>query len=596
VSRKRLGKNKRNRQSEQRRHHQRANGVAAALPDRADKGRYEIVGRWPILALAAVTWLLSLPLFEPFSWWPFGFIVCVPWLLAVCAARNARWVYIASYLLGSAFFLTHFRWLYSTTAEGYVAASLYLAVYFPLAAWPIRHLCRRRGLSVALVFPIVWVAVELLRSRGPLGFPWFLLGHSQIRLLTMIQIADLAGAFGVSFVLAMVNGWFVDLKLRVIPRWLGSSRPIEKTVWRWGVVTAALLLATIVYGRYRLGSQVLVEGPRISVVQGDFLLETVRGYNGASPEQKMLTYLRQATQASGDSPDMIVLPETPWAMLLNKEARAADPELLEPWNGLFVRRAKQYGAYVTVGAMSEEPQPPGTYPKEHRYNSAFVYAPGESEPMRYNKIHLVPFGEFVPFRYSKRFFWLYHFLNDSEFNYFGRGGYEYSLTPGDDFTVFKMRSRLLDPQVFRFGITICYEDVIPQIFRRFVTDEQGEKRVDFMLNISNDGWFGRGTQQPQHLVNCAFRAVENRVAVARSVNTGVSGFIRPDGSWHDLMSEPGKRPRAGGMGHRTAQLKIDPRVSFYSCYGDLFAGLCALLTLVGLADAIGYRWKSKVRS
>jgi apolipoprotein N-acyltransferase len=260
---------------------------------------------------------------------------------------------------------------------------------------------------------------------------------------------------------------------------------------------------------------------------------------------------------------------------------------------MFVRRAKQYGAFVTVGGMSEEPQPPRCYPEKHRYNSAFVYAPGQAEPARYNKIHLVPFGEYVPFRYSKRLFWLYRFLNDSAFNPWGRGGNEYSLTAGKEFTNFELRARSLDERAFRFGITICYEDVIPQIFRRFVTDGRGRKRVDFMLNISNDGWFGRGPQQPQHLVNCAFRAVENRVAVARAANTGVSGFIRPDGLWHDLMSDPDHRPRAGGMGHRTARLQLDPRVSFYSCYGDLFAGVCAVLALAGLVDALVCRRRER---
>lgn len=595
VSRKRSRKNNRVRQPEPRSDRLRTSCPDDNLVQQTDDGRYELAGRWPLFALSALTWLLSQPLFEPFSWWPFGFIVFVPWLLAVCAARNTRWVYLVSFLLGAAFFLAHLHWLYTTTPEGYVAASvLLLGLGFPLAVWPVRHLCRRRGLSVAMVFPVVWVAVELLRSRGPLAFPWFLLGHSQIRILSMIQIADVAGVFGVSFVLAMVNGWLVDLMLRLIPIWRGHGRPLGRFCWQWGVVSTVFVLATFFYGRYRLASQTLVDGPRLSVVQGDFLLEAVRGANGISDEKKMLLYLREMTKSSGDSPDMIVLPETPWGMVLNKEARAADPDW-EPINDLFVRRAKQYGAYVTVGGMSEDPQPAGTYPAAHRYNSAFVYAPGEDEPARYNKIHLVPFGEYVPFRYTKGLFWLYRFLNDGPFNPWGRGGNEYSLTSGRDFTTFEMRARSMDQQVFKFGITICYEDVIPQVFRKFVTDGHGRKQVDFMLNISNDGWFGRGAQQPQHLVNCAFRAVENRVAVARAANTGVSGFIRPDGSWYDLMSDPGRRPRAGGLGHRTARIQMDRRVSFYSCYGDLFAGFCALLALAGLIDAIVCSRKMKAK-
>jgi apolipoprotein N-acyltransferase len=148
-----------------------------------------------------------------------------------------------------------------------------------------------------------------------------------------------------------------------------------------------------------------------------------------------------------------------------------------------------------------------------------------------------------------------------------------------------MQARSLEGEAFRFGVTICYEDVVANVFRRFVTSPDGSKRVEFMLNISNDGWFGRGTQQPQHLVSCAFRAIENRIGIARAVNTGVSGFLDSDGSWHDLMVGEGKGPRAGGTGYRVARVQIDRRVTFYSRYGDVFAWACAALTVLAMVSA-----------
>ncbi len=540
--------------------------------------------RWPIFAAAGLTLLLSLPLFEPLSWFPLGFVVFIPWIVSLCVARNGRLVYVTAYLLGSAYFLIHLRWLYATTGAGYVAASLYLAVYFLLAAWPIRHLCHRRNVPAVAAFPIGWAAAEFLRSHGPLAFPWFMLGHSQIRFLSMIQVVDLAGVVGLSFVLAVVNGWLADLVMMRWRLWPGSrSRHALHGAWDGGIAAVLLVVVTFGYGRYRLATEELVEGPLVAVIQGDFLLEAVRGSQGVSDLEKMRTYLNLMEQAAQESPDLIVLPETPWAMILNPEILAHEPG----WGNFqraFTERARRYGNFIVVGGMSEFPQPEGSYPAAHRHNSAFVYPPDGGPPGRYDKIHLVPFGEFVPFRYTQGLFWLYRFLNDGWFNPWGRGGIEYSLTPGSAFGTFAMQARSLEARPFRFGVTICYEDVIPQVFRRFVRGGDGDKRVDFMLNISNDGWFGHGGQQPQHLVNCAFRAVENRVAVARAVNTGVSGFLRPDGSWHDLVSDPDRRPQAGGIGYRMARLAIDPRPSVYSRYGDWLGLLCGLISLAALGD------------
>ncbi|MBI4581026.1 MAG: hypothetical protein HY718_15085, partial [Planctomycetes bacterium] len=202
-----------------------------------------------------------------------------------------------------------------------------------------------------------------------------------------------------------------------------------------------------------------------------------------------------------------------------------------------------------------------------------------------------PFGEYVPFRYTPGLFWLYRFLNDGPWNPWGRPPrpgeppFEYSLTAGKEFTVLNL-PQAASGRDGRFGVTICYEDVIPQVFRRFVASSDGTKRVDFMLNISNDGWFGHGNQQPQHLVNCAFRAIENRVGIARAVNTGVSGFIDPDGCWHDLVVEPGRAPHAGGTGYRVAHVKLDERVSFYSVHGDVFGFVCLGLTVLVAGDSI----------
>lgn len=604
---------------------------SAPLTDRPD----DIQGRWLVVALAAGTWLLSLPVFEPRSFGLFAAVAFVPWTLAVCLSARGAWTYLVAYLLGSVFFLTHLRWLYTTTGPGYLALALYLAVYFPLAIWPVRHLYRKRGLSPAISLPIAWVAWEFIRSRGPLGFPWFLIGHTQVRRLTLIQIADLGGAFAVTFVVMMINGWLAERVIRAIQ--IRRGRKPTDSHWASMATAAGLLLVvggTVLYGRYRLSFQGAEPGPRIAVLQGDYLLSATEdpgaeAQRNARPENdriddwirlglrvggdyeadKRLTYLGLINQCASDSPDLMVLPETPWWLYLNRELRElpstpAFEQMSESEQAFYRFRselsrlqheeiaslASRHGSAIAIGALAHEKQPSGSYPAELRFNSAFVYSPNEPEPLRYDKIHLVLFGEYVPFRYSQRLFWLYRFLNDGWWNPWGQGGYEYSLKAGEEYTTFPLTAPSIDDRQVRFAVTICYEDVMPQDFRRFVADDQGRKRVDFMVNISNDGWFGHGSQQAQHLVSCAFRAVENRVAVARAVNTGVSGFINPDGSWYSLVGESSTEPRVGGTGYKVDQIRIDPRVAFYSRHGDIFAMACVLLALVGTLDSWILRW------
>ena len=125
---------------------------------------------------------------------------------------------------------------------------------------------------------------------------------------------------------------------------------------------------------------------------------------------------------------------------------------------------------------------------------------------------------------------------------------------------------------------------MPYVSRRFVSGGAGQKQVDFLLNISNDGWFGRGVQQPQHLAICAFRAVENRVGIVRSVNTGVSAFIQPNGHIHDQVTGNPGGQWPGISGYSVARVGVDSRYTLYSRYGDWFAWLCVAIGLISLID------------
>jgi apolipoprotein N-acyltransferase len=534
---------------------------------------------------------MQMQIYAPHAVWPLAYVCLVPWLVAVCTSRNPRMVYLASYLLGATFFLVMIRWLRFSTFEGYVALGLWSGIHYVFVAWAVRHMYRHRGAVLAILVPIVWTMSELARSRTAVGFPWFLLGHSHYRILTMIQISDLVGAFGVSFVIAAVNGWICDLLLQPLLIWRRHQAVRSRRVLVATVFTVAVVGATIIYGRVRLGAHAFADGPRIAVLQGDYALSPEL-LGQATEHERRETYARLLEAAAPAHPDLFLLPETPWPMYLNREYRerdSIDPMLTfsRSCHEWFRDVAARTNAYVVVGSVSWEDHPTNVYPPYERFNSAFVYAPHRPEPERYDKIHLVLFGEYVPFRYGRLHF-VYRKLNGM--TPWGASGFEYSLTAGTDHTVFEMHAPSQDGQTYHFAVPICYEDAIPELVSAFVTDPQtGGKRVDFLLNISNDGWFWHSEELPQHLAVCVFRAVENRVGIARAVNTGISGFIDPDGRIHDLVTEPGRRAWDGVTGYRVSRVKVDPRHSLYSRWGDWFALGCFVVGVLCLVDAFVMR-------
>jgi apolipoprotein N-acyltransferase len=560
-----------------------------------------------MMALLSLTTLVLVSLiFEPISWWPLAFVCLVPWLILIGGATRAPRVYFHSYVLALAFFLFNMRWLYAATGIGYLALSIYQAVYFPLVALPVRHVVRRRRWPLALALPIVWTGSEMLRAVVISGFPWFFLSHSLHGVLTLIQVSDLVGAYGVSFMVAAVNGAIADVIFASRNSWPAGVLRSNLRNARFSVVFAlALVILATVYGQIQLHRGTTTAGPKVAVIQGDYINtvapEAYQGFAGgvrrlldsvylqpferhdeASEEDKMQTHLSMMEAAAKEKPDLYLLPETPWMLYLNPEARDLYPLSKRSFTTLR-QHAMRHNAWVVTGSGSEVPTPNDVLTEERRYNSATVFTPDGSEPERYDKIHLVYFGETVPFRFTRLHF-LYLWLNRLAPFSGPDGDFEYSLFRGREFRTFALNSPTTDNKSYRFGIPICYEDVMPYISRRFVSDGSTEKRADFLLNISNDGWFGRGIQQPQHLAICVFRAVENRVGVARAVNTGMSGFIQPTGRVHDLVKPDPSRRWPGNCGYAVAAVGVDSRYTLYARYGDWFAWGCALLWLLLVID------------
>ncbi|MGB2798128.1 MAG: apolipoprotein N-acyltransferase [Phycisphaerae bacterium] len=300
-----------------------------------------------------------------------------------------------------------------------------------------------------------------------------------------------------------------------------------------------------------------------------------------------------SARAAGTPPDLVVWPETMVPVPMNPGFLTADLADLLRYRGLVAHfaflqeRSRRYGRLIReLGALVPSPVLIGASGlhvlgvrylegnlvtcRAERTNEAILLVPDtpvETAAGDYAKAHLVPFGEYVPFKESWP--WLYDCLNA----FTPYRGMEYSLTPGaHDQEPFRLA---FDGGEARFQAAICYEDAMAYRVREMVRPpaDGGRKVVDFVVNISNDGWFAGSVELDQHLNLCVFRAIENRVPVVRSVNTGISALIASDGRIEAVVQDAEGRRRSV-EGFVVGRIALDDRLSPYTRVGDVFALAC----------------------
>ena len=585
------------------------------LPEHYLDCRYKIEKSWKILPLGVLT-CLALTLcfnFPALSW--LAFFALVPWAVGVAACGSAAWAMFGSFLLGLTFWLINTYWVIPITIAGYLGMCVYLSSYFLLGGWLLRHCYQTRRLPFFIMLPVIWVGLELLRSHVITGFAWLLLGHSQYRWTQLIQIADLTGAYGVSFIVAMTNGLLLDLLLQ--PLFLRTRRGSKPSV-TVAVGTAVLIgvgVFALVYGWRQLNGGRFRPGPRIAVVQENFPISVTR--TGENDRVVFEAYRKLSVEAAEKyKPDLIVWPESmaqpylypkiieqpteqgsyPGFKIINGETMKLFPRsnsALEDFrNAQYVQKAvtelaRQLKTYMLVGAASRvfSSVPDNRSQVDvHQLNSSFLIWPDGSllPSQRYDKVHLVPFGEYIPFR--KAFPPLYDLIIKLSPYQF-----DHSIYEGSVLTVFSLTTAD-GLSSYRFSTPICYEGTVPDLCRRFVKPAGGPK-IDFLVNVSNDGWFNTSWELNQHLVCYVFRAVENRIPIARAVNTGISGFVDSNGRIHDLVSDNGRT--RGVKGISAASLRLDSQTSIYTRTGDWFALLCGIATLAVFIDSMLRPWRHR---
>lgn len=540
-------------------------------------------GLHPIL-LAIGSALLLWMAYHPVDQGHLAWIALAPLFLLIGSNRRSRTIYLASWLGGEVFWLLAVEWVRRTDPSAWLAwvtLATYLALYWPLFIALARLAVRRLKLPLVLAAPILWVGLEYFRSYALTGFPWFALAHSQYNALPLIQVSDLTGAWGVSFLVAMVNALWVDLLTRPLLRQTGRGPRLTRAQTIRIAAAATLLVAALGYGFARMQTAAFRPGPRIALLQSNIRQELKM----ARDEQVILaTYARLIEKARADpkKPDLIVWPETSYpyryiridptvaearmAEMIRKVAPSDTPDLWRKAMSLVADGLHDWtnhaGVPMLIGATTNDVTPNGL----NRYNSALLFRPGSREVDSYHKLHLVPFGEYVPLLQTLP--WLTRL---TPYN----GDFVPSLTFGPGPSWFDLNG-------LRYSTAICFEDSVPEVTRRFFAEAPKGHQPDVLLNISNDGWFQGSAELDTHLAVCVFRAVENRVPIARAVNTGISALIDGNGR---IRTRLGKLKE----GLLTVDVPLDDRRSFYSATGDWFALGC-------LAMAIGFLPVARIKS
>lgn len=546
-----------------------------------------------MIAFASSALLLTV-IQPPISFWPLAWAAYVPFILACSPDVKIARLAIAGYAVSVCYWLGNIYWMGYVTVSGWITFCLYTALLWPLLAVSLRF-CRVKKIPLFIAAAVLVVGAERLQGLFLGGFYWRYLAHSQYRNIPLIQIADIFGAAGVSFLVAMVNGLLAELLIEAAGGNLFRARNFFKTA-----VTAVLLLGSFAYGDWRLKQtpQFTEDGPLAGCVQSSVPQVVKESVEAADETLRGLLSGSKACAAAGA--ELMVWPETMVHARLDKRLLKildeSDPDRI--FDRAVCEHSKDTG-YVLVGAYGGKPKvfEDLSIRLSAKYNSAFLYLPaGRQADCQYNKIHLVPFGEVVPFKNSNPA--IYRLLMK-----FTPYDYDYSLDAGTEFTVFPMTGKVRD---YRFAVMICYEDAVPSIARGFVKGRTGRKDVDWLVNISNDGWFVRfsdgqirpSTELIQHLSCSVFRAVEQRVAVLRSVNTGISCLIEPVGRIRDGFSAAGERfpheavKRQGVAGWFVDKVPIDKRITFFSRYGQWLDTFCAASILLS-ASAECIRLKKK---
>ena len=551
-----------------------------------------------------ITAVLMWACFTPLNWTPLGWICLVPLLMLARIRQKTKWMYSVTYVCGFLWAMCTLQWMrlgHWTMYMALTALSLYVAMYFPVFLAVTRAAVHRWNVPLLIAAPMSWVGLEFVRAHLLTGFSWYYLGHSQWAWTELIQISDITGAYGVSFVVAMVAAccslfvpaaWFT--KLSLFPPGTSASDGLIRHKIQPNVIVSTLVFSAVLgYGFVRRSQADFQPGPRVGLVQGNFTSEVKhdeRSRDGILSHHDVLTGV-----AVREQPNLIVWPESmfPYPLLDAGENKtdeqilaglAGDPalqthqeEMLRQWREnpslqRLTNDARKTNSALMIGAVTRYLTPKDGI---KLYNSATFIRPDTGPVDRYDKMHRVIFGEYIPLKETLPF--LKHFSPYGE-----SGGIEAGKRPV-----------VVSDGSWNYAPIICFEDTVPQLVRAFAARaNSADNAIDCFVNLTNDGWFHGSSELDQHLITATFRCVETRTPMVRAVNTGISAYIDGDGVIRepeymydaDAGKETTMRDENGNWRKQlnavtVSTVPLDSRSSLYVRTGDWFAGLCGFFVV-----------------
>ncbi len=465
-----------------------------------------------------------------------AFVALIPLLWAIEGAsyRRAFWL---GYLFGFIFFFATVGWFIYVTYPGAFVACAYLALYPAVFAVFTRVWHKHQMPWAMFALAAFWTLLEWARSYVISGFSWVSLGHSQYQNLWLIQIAEITGLYGVSFLVILINAVLYEvLFLRASLKGFERIRPLA--------IVLAIVVGVLVYGMVRMNMLANFPTVRVAVIQPN--IAQADKWEPRLRESIVDETLDLTRQASQQNPDVIIWPETSLPAFLWEE-----PALV----GRIKEQAKQLKTPILFGAITQE--------GDHYFNSALMVSNAGEIAQQYNKIHLVPFGEYLPWRPVLG--WINRFVALEDF------------TPGQEYVVFNTIAQK------PFGVLICFEDTVAYIRRNFV-----KAGARFFVNMTNDAWF-EDTKAPfLHMQAAIFGSIENRRSLVRAANTGVSAMIDPLGHIIETVHDSkGKKSFIKGVA--VATVPVVDETTFYTKYADLFT----FALLIGIIGAVFQKHKTQ---
>jgi len=534
--------------------------------------------RWSRHQLVAgiASGLLLWTSFPPVEWSWLVWLALTPLFWMATLPRATVKTYVAAWLGGLTFWVLAVQWLRltdETAWPGWLALALLFSLWWPGFLVLTRLAVHRLCIPLMLAAPIIWVGLEYVRAYFLSGFPWYYLAHSQFRSLYVIQIADVASSLGVSLLIAVTNAWQVDLVTLPLLRTVrGRSARLNRRQYVRLCVMTMIWGSTLCYGVYRVSTAAFHDGPKLALLQSN-IEQSHKMKGDPIAIAREFQQLVATAMSRLDRPELIVWPETsyPFGFIsidprvdeatLERQVRSISPAL-SPSDWIDKQKAivnnlhawtDQVGVPMLVGSVFYDHEPGAL----ERYNSCILFEPNLRSIHFYHKMHLVPFGEYVPFVESLP--WLV------------------ALTPyrGDKVPSlsFGREALILPLGRYRLAVSVCFEDTIPQVIRRFFDPSREGRPPDVLINASNDGWFRGSEELDMHLAIGVFRAVEHRVPLARAVNTGLSALVDGNGEIRDALP----KDQSGVL---SVGVPPDERTSSYSRWGD-WLGLSCLAILIG---------------